>query len=140
VLGTVGEPINPEAWLWYHRVVGGQQCSIVDTYWQTETGGHLLTPLPGAVQTKPGSACLPFFGVEPEILDEVGKCLQIFNFRPISFCTVPVPVTEKRVKRDKIVEMEIRKFLSFLKCSSMVFQYILFSLSFKTYAGSENTD
>ena len=76
VLGTVGEPINPEAWLWYHRVVGGEQCSIVDTYWQTETGGHLLTPLPGAVHTKPGSACLPFFGVVPEILDEEGRVIE----------------------------------------------------------------
>ena len=72
----MGEPINPEAWLWYHRVVGGEQCSIVDTYWQTETGGHLLTPLPGAVHTKPGSACLPFFGVVPEILDEEGRVIE----------------------------------------------------------------
>ena len=69
ILGTVGEPINPEAWLWYHRVVGGGKLPIVDTWWQTETGGHLLTPLPGATATKPGSATLPFFGVQPVILE-----------------------------------------------------------------------
>jgi len=76
VLGTVGEPINPEAWHWYHRVVGQEQCSISDTYWQTETGGHIITPLPGATNTKPGSACFPFFGVVPEILDEEGKVVE----------------------------------------------------------------
>ncbi|WP_322893077.1 MULTISPECIES: acetate--CoA ligase [unclassified Yoonia] len=69
VLGTVGEPINPEAWNWYNDVVGKGKCPIVDTWWQTETGGHLLTPLPGATATKPGSATLPFFGVQPVILD-----------------------------------------------------------------------
>ena len=69
LLGTVGEPINPEAWNWYNDNVGKGRCPIVDTWWQTETGGHLLTPLPGAVPTKPGSATLPFFGVQPVILD-----------------------------------------------------------------------
>ncbi|WP_179380104.1 acetate--CoA ligase [Jannaschia marina] len=69
ILGTVGEPINPEAWNWYNDVVGKGKCPIVDTWWQTETGGHLLTPLPGATATKPGSATLPFFGVQPVILD-----------------------------------------------------------------------
>lgn len=69
VLGTVGEPINPEAWHWYNTHVGKGKCPIVDTWWQTETGGHLLTPLPGATPTKPGSATLPFFGVQPVILD-----------------------------------------------------------------------
>ena len=69
ILGTVGEPINPEAWNWYNEVVGGGRCPIVDTWWQTETGGHLLTPLPGATPTKPGSATTPFFGVEPVVLD-----------------------------------------------------------------------
>jgi acetyl-CoA synthetase len=69
VLGTVGEPINPEAWNWYNDVVGKGHCPIVDTWWQTETGGHLLTPLPGATATKPGSATVPFFGVQPVILD-----------------------------------------------------------------------
>ncbi|HSF91819.1 MAG TPA: acetate--CoA ligase, partial [Paracoccaceae bacterium] len=69
ILGTVGEPINPEAWNWYNDVVGKGNCPIVDTWWQTETGGHLLTPLPGAIPTKPGSATKPFFGVQPVILD-----------------------------------------------------------------------
>jgi acetyl-CoA synthetase len=69
VLGTVGEPINPEAWNWYNDVVGKGNCPIVDTWWQTETGGHLLTPLPGATATKPGSATTPFFGVQPVLLD-----------------------------------------------------------------------
>ncbi|CAJ1396804.1 unnamed protein product [Effrenium voratum] len=73
LLGSVGEPINPEAWKWYHRVVGGGRCAIADTYWQTETGSHLITPLVGAMTCKPGSASLPFFGVEPAILDENGK-------------------------------------------------------------------
>ncbi|WP_411839322.1 acetate--CoA ligase [Paracoccus sp. ME4] len=69
ILGTVGEPINPEAWNWYNEHVGKGRCPIVDTWWQTETGGHLITPLPGAIETKPGSATLPFFGVRPVILD-----------------------------------------------------------------------
>ena len=69
LLGTVGEPINPEAWEWYHKVVGEARCPIVDTWWQTETGGHLITPLPGATRLKPGSATRPFFGVEPAIVD-----------------------------------------------------------------------
>lgn len=73
ILGTVGEPINPEAWKWYSEVVGGSRCPIVDTWWQTETGGHLITPLPGATELKPGSATLPFFGVQPALLDEKGN-------------------------------------------------------------------
>jgi len=72
ILGTVGEPINPEAWMWYYNVIGKGKCPIVDTWWQTETGGILITPLPGAVATKPGSATLPFPGVDPEILREDG--------------------------------------------------------------------
>ncbi len=76
LLGTVGEPINPEAWMWYHNVVGEQRCPIVDTWWQTETGGILITPLPGATATKPGSATRPFFGVQPEIVDPEGNFLQ----------------------------------------------------------------
>lgn len=73
VLGSVGEPINPEAWHWYHRVVGDRRCSIVDTFWQTETGGHVITPLPAAVPMKPGSAAVPFFGVVPRLLDSDGR-------------------------------------------------------------------
>ncbi|MCZ6465525.1 MAG: acetate--CoA ligase [Proteobacteria bacterium] len=72
LLGTVGEPINPEAWIWYHRVIGGRKCPIVDTWWQTETGGILITPLPGAVATKPGSATLAFPGIDAEVLSEEG--------------------------------------------------------------------
>jgi len=73
VLGTVGEPINPEAWRWYHEKVGHSRCPIVDTWWQTETGGILITPLPGAIDTKPGSATVPFFGVQPAILTNEGE-------------------------------------------------------------------
>lgn len=72
ILGTVGEPINSEAWHWYRDVIGKGNCPIVDTWWQTETGGHLITPLPGATATKPGSACMPFFGVQPAIVDKDG--------------------------------------------------------------------
>ncbi len=76
LLGSVGEPINPEAWKWYHRVVGDGRCPIVDTWWQTETGGILITPLPGAVDLKPGSATLPFFGVQPAIVDGEGRPIE----------------------------------------------------------------
>jgi acetyl-CoA synthetase len=76
LLGSVGEPINPEAWEWYHRVVGDGRCPVVDTWWQTETGGILITPLPGAVDLKPGSATVPFFGVRPAIVDNEGKTLE----------------------------------------------------------------
>ncbi|MEA2935709.1 MAG: acetyl-CoA synthetase [Variibacter sp.] len=75
LLGSVGEPINPEAWEWYHRVVGDDRCPIVDTWWQTETGGILISPLPGATKLKPGSATLPFFGVRPELVDANGQVL-----------------------------------------------------------------
>ena len=73
LLGTVGEPINPEAWEWYHQIVGDGRCPIVDTWWQTETGAHMLTPLPGATPLKPGSAMQPFFGVQPVLLDDQGQ-------------------------------------------------------------------
>ena len=76
LLGTVGEPINPEAWLWYHRVVGEGRCPVVDTWWQTETGGILISPLPGASDAKPGAAMRPFFGVEPAIVDGEGRVLE----------------------------------------------------------------
>ena len=76
LLGSVGEPINPEAWMWYHRVVGDARCPIVDTWWQTETGGILITPLPGAIATKPGSATKPFFGIQPVIVDTENKELE----------------------------------------------------------------
>jgi len=76
LLGSVGEPINPEAWEWYYHVIGDNRCPIVDTWWQTETGGILITPLPGATDLKPGSATLPFFGVVPELLDDQGNTLE----------------------------------------------------------------
>jgi acetyl-CoA synthetase len=75
ILGTVGEPINPEIWKWYYEVVGERRCAVVDTWWQTETGGILITPLPGAIPTKPGSATLPFFGVDPVVIGEGGEVL-----------------------------------------------------------------
>jgi acetyl-CoA synthetase len=73
LLGTVGEPINPEAWMWYHNVIGGGRCPIVDTWWQTETGSIMITPVPGAIATKPGSATLPFFGIEPAVVRKDGS-------------------------------------------------------------------
>src|SRR5690606_39010803 len=76
VLGSVGEPINPEAWRWYHRVVGGERCPVVDTWWQTETGGIMISALPGAIPQNPGSATLPFFGVQPQVLNTSGEVLE----------------------------------------------------------------
>ena len=76
ILGSVGEPINPEAWKWYHRVIGNGECPIVDTWWQTETGGILISPLPGATDLKPGSATVPFFGVQPALVDAEGSLLE----------------------------------------------------------------
>ncbi len=76
LLGSVGEPINPEAWMWYHKNIGHENCPIVDTWWQTETGGILITPLPGAIPTKPGSATLPFFGVKPRLLTAEGEPIE----------------------------------------------------------------
>ena len=76
LLASVGEPINPEVWLWYYRVVGDERCQVIDTWWQTETGGHMITPLPGATELKPGSATWPFFGVKPVIVDNEGHVLE----------------------------------------------------------------
>ena len=73
VLGTVGEPINPEAWMWYHKNIGGERCPIVDTWWQTETGGHMITPMPGVTTTKPGSATHAIPGVVVEVVDDAGN-------------------------------------------------------------------
>jgi acetyl-CoA synthetase len=73
VLGSVGEPINPEAWIWYHEHIGRSNCPIVDTYWQTETGGHVCTPLPGAIATKPGSCTLPMLGIDAAVVNEQGQ-------------------------------------------------------------------
>jgi acetyl-CoA synthetase len=79
LLGSVGEPINPEAWLWYYRTVGDSHCPIVDTWWQTETGGILISPLPGATDLKPGSATKPLFGIQPQLVDAEGKILEGAN-------------------------------------------------------------
>ncbi|MEI6858280.1 MAG: acetate--CoA ligase [Shewanella sp.] len=76
IMGSVGEPINPEAWRWYNEVIGNEQCPIVDTWWQTETGGILISPLPGAIDTKPGSATRPFFGVQPALVDNIGNIIE----------------------------------------------------------------
>ena len=76
ILGTVGEPINPDTWRWYHDVVGEGRCAVVDTWWQTETGGILMTPLPGVTPLKPGSATLPFFGIKPLVVDDEGRVLE----------------------------------------------------------------
>ena len=73
LLGTVGEPINPEAWEWYYRAIGNSSCPIMDTWWQTETGGHLITPLPYAIPQKAGSATLPFFGIKPALVDDANQ-------------------------------------------------------------------
>ena len=92
LLGTVGEPINPEAWMWYHRNIGKERCPIVDTWWQTETGGILITPLPGATPTKPGAATLPFFGIKPAVLDpQTGKLLEGNGVDGVLAITEPWP-------------------------------------------------
>jgi acetyl-CoA synthetase len=84
ILGSVGEPINPEAWEWYYHVVGDGRCPIVDTWWQTETGGILITPLPGVTALKPGSAAMPFFGVMPALVDEQGNMIENFKGESVS--------------------------------------------------------
>ena len=75
----MGEPINPEAWMWYHEIIGHERCPIVDTWWQTETGAIMITPLPGAIPTKPGTATLPFFGVDAAIVDRKGNELGLIR-------------------------------------------------------------
>jgi acetyl-CoA synthetase len=101
VLGSVGEPINPEIWRWYHDVVGGGQCAVVDTWWQTETGGILMTPLPGVTPTKPGSATLPFFGVRPEVVDPAsGEVLQGNGVSGALCLTAPWPGQARTVYGD----------------------------------------
>ncbi len=101
LLGTVGEPINPEAWEWYHKVVGDARCPIVDTWWQTETGGHLITPLPGATKMKPGSASTPFFGVVPAIVDpENGKIIEDTEAQGALVITRPWPSQMRTVYGD----------------------------------------
>jgi acetyl-CoA synthetase len=100
ILGSVGEPINPEAWEWYHRVVGDERCPIVDTWWQTETGGHLITPLPGATALKPGSAAQPFFGVVPAIVDPADGRLLAGECEGALVITQPWPAQMRTVYGD----------------------------------------
>jgi acetyl-CoA synthetase len=102
ILGTVGEPINPEAWRWYHQVVGEGRCPVVDTWWQTETGGIMITPLPGATPLKPGSATLPFFGIEPVLLNEQGTEIDgtevsgLLAIRRYLFAPIPWLLSDRR--------------------------------------------
>jgi acetyl-CoA synthetase len=101
ILGSVGEPINPEAWKWYSEVVGEGRCAIVDTYWQTESGAHLITPLPGATETKPGSASFPFFGIQPTLLNaETGQELQGNNVTGVLVISKPWPAIARTVYGD----------------------------------------
>jgi acetyl-CoA synthetase len=100
VLGTVGEPINPEAWRWYHEVVGEGRCPIVDTWWQTETGGIMITPLPGVTALKPGSATLPFFGIEPVLLDQEGRELVGPNPEGLLAIKRPWPGMARTIQND----------------------------------------
>jgi len=101
LLGSVGEPINPEAWNWYNEHVGRKECAIVDTFWQTETGSIVVTPFPGAIETKPGSATVPFFGIEPAILDPVsGKELEGNNVEGVLVLKAPWPSIARTVYQD----------------------------------------
>lgn len=101
VLGSVGEPINPEAWNWYNEHVGRMQCAIVDTFWQTETGSIVVTPFPGAIETKPGSATVPFFGIEPVILEPTtGKELRGNNVEGVLALKAPWPSIARTVYQD----------------------------------------
>ncbi|EDR02821.1 acetate--CoA ligase [Laccaria bicolor S238N-H82] len=101
VLGSVGEPINPEAWDWYNEHVGKRQCAVVDTFWQTETGSIVVTPFPGAIETKPGSATVPFFGIEPAILDPItGKELEGNNVEGVLVLKTPWPSIARTIYKD----------------------------------------
>jgi acyl-coenzyme A synthetase/AMP-(fatty) acid ligase len=101
ILGTVGEPINPEAWHWYNDYAGKNECAIVDTYWMTETGSHVIAPIPGAIPTKPGSATFPFFGYELEIIDPTsGKVLEGNDVEGVLVCKKPWPSIARTVYRD----------------------------------------
>jgi acetyl-CoA synthetase len=102
ILGTVGEPINPDTWRWYYNVVGDKRCSIVDTWWQTETGGILISPLPGAVPTKPGSATLPFFGIEPVLLSNEGEELKTTEASGLLAIKKPWPSMARTIQGDHV--------------------------------------
>lgn len=100
ILGTVGEPINPDTWKWYYEVVGESRCAIVDTWWQTETGGIMITPLPGATSTKPGSATLPFFGIEPVLLTEEGNEIEGTDVSGLLAIKNPWPAMARTIQGD----------------------------------------
>jgi acetyl-CoA synthetase len=100
ILGSVGEPLNPEAFEWYYRVIGKNRCPVVDTWWQTETGGIMITPLPGATVLKPGSATLPFFGIEPVLLDEQGKEIPGANVSGLLAIKRPWPGMARTIQND----------------------------------------
>ena len=112
ILGTVGEPINPEAWRWYHEVVGEGRCPVVDTWWQTETGGIMITPLPGATPLKPGSATLPFFGIEPVVLTEQGEEIQGNGISGLLAIKQPWPGMARTIQNDhgRFVKTYLRPF------------------------------
>jgi acetyl-CoA synthetase len=112
VLGSVGEPINPEAWRWYHDVVGEGRCPVVDTWWQTETGGILISPLPGTTPLKPGSATLPFFGVEPVVLDDKGQELTGNGVSGLLAIKHPWPGMARTIQNDhqRFVDTYLRPF------------------------------
>jgi len=112
ILGTVGEPINPEAWRWYHEVVGEGRCPIVDTWWQTETGGIMITPLPGATPLKPGSATFPFFGIEPVLLDELGKEIEGNGVSGLLALKRPWPGMARTIQNDheRFIQTYLRPF------------------------------
>ncbi len=112
ILGSVGEPINPEAWRWYHDVVGEGRCPVVDTWWQTETGGIMITPLPGATPLKPGSATLPFFGIEPVLLSEQGEELQGNGVSGLLAIKQPWPGMARTIQNDhgRFVNTYLRPF------------------------------
>jgi acetyl-CoA synthetase len=112
ILGTVGEPINPEAWRWYYEVVGESRCPIVDTWWQTETGGIMITPLPGATALKPGSATFPFFGIEPVLLDEQGKELEGNGVSGLLAIKRPWPGMARTIQNDheRFIKTYLRPF------------------------------
>jgi acetyl-CoA synthetase len=112
ILGTVGEPINPEAWRWYHEVVGEGRCPIVDTWWQTETGGIMITPLPGATPLKPGSATFPFFGIEPVLLDEHGKEIEGNGVSGLLAIKRPWPGMARTIQNDheRFIQTYLRPF------------------------------
>ncbi len=112
LLGSVGEPINPEIWKWYHDVVGEGRCAIVDTWWQTETGGIMITPLPAAIPTKPGSATLPFFGIEPVLLNEQGKEIKEVEATGLLALKKPWPAMARTIQGDhqRFIDTYLRQF------------------------------